>query len=580
MSLSPRDRWSRLLSKGVELPHPASRATKGELGFVQNLAGYSKATFKFDLIAAMTLLAIAVPEQLATARLAGMPVITGLYLFIVSSVLFALLGSNPQMSIGADSTIAPLFAVAITRIAAIDHASYLTLINVLAVETGLIVALVGVLRMGWVAEFLSKPIITGFMGGVAIIIMVHQLPDLLGVASVSGSNLHRVAAVTEHLSHTHPWTLALALGVFVVVYVAERIDRRIPGALVGVVAATLIVGLAHLSREGVSILGSVPHGLPRFGIAGLSLHLIEAVFPVALVVALVVISQSAATSRAFADLGHYRVDVGRDFVGIGAGSMLAGIIGSFPGDASPARTAAVASSGGRTQMTGLLAAGAMVAVVPAIGLLRNLPLAALAAVLVFIATRIFHGRDFLAIAHFDLFEFALAMITLLAVAFVGVEQGIIVAIALAVIDRTRLSIQPQLHVLGRVPGTTSWIANDVPDNGMELPGVLVTLFATPLWYANASHFRDEIEAAIAEHLPELRLVVLDVVGMSDLDFTGAATLRQVVEELHAKGVAFAIARSGQRVRAGLERSGLTELIGEDHLFPSVDLAVLAADLSN
>lgn len=231
-------------------------------------------------------------------------------------------------------------------------------------------------------------------------------------------------------------------------------------------------------------------------------------------------------------------------------------------------------------MTGLLAAGAMVAVVPAIGLLRNLPLAALAAVLVFIATRIFHGRDFLAIAHFDLFEFALAMITLLAVAFVGVEQGIIVAIALAVIDRTRLSIQPQLHVLGRVPGTTSWIANDLPDNGMELPGVLVTLFATPLWYANASHFRDEIEAAIAEHLPELRLVVLDVVGMSDLDFTGAATLRQVVEELHAKGVAFAIARSGQRVRAGLERSGLTELIGEDHLFPSVDLAVLAADLSN
>jgi MFS superfamily sulfate permease-like transporter len=587
LSLGVRARWSRLLAKGADLPQRPKSVDKRTSGPLLSLSGYSLKLVKFDLIAALTLLAIAVPEQLATARLAGMPVITGFYAFIAGTAFFALLGSNPQMSVGADSTIAPLFAVAIAHLATTSNASYVDLIGILAVCVGVIVMLVGLLKMGWLAEFLSKPIITGFMGGVAIIIVIHQLPDIFGLASVSGSNIHRVVVVVSHLSSTKVWPLVIAVGVFCIVIVSEHIDRRIPAGLIGVVASTVLVGLGRLTHHGVDVLGSVSHGLPRFGLHGLSVTTLEHVLPVALVVALVVISQSAATSRAFADAGHYGVDIGRDFVGVGAGSIVAGLAGSFPVDASPARTSAVASSGGKTQMTGLIAAACLVALVPLVGLLKYLPLSALAAILVYIATRIFHLKDFRAIAHFDLFELALALITLAAVAFVGVEQGIAVAIALAVVDRTRLSIQPRLQLLGRVQGTTSWVPidhgeqkdhhdpNDYGELERNVPGVLVAMFATSLWYANASHFRAQVMSAIAERGEDLSAVVLDVVGMSDLDFTGAATLRQVIEDLKAKHIVFALARPGRRVRIGLERADLLTQLGEDHLYISVDAAVEA-----
>lgn len=569
-----RGRWSRVFDKGLDLSRGAHhRSTRA--GIIGTLSRYQRAYLKFDLAGALTLLAIAVPEQLATARLAGMPVITGFFAFIAGSVFFALLGSNPQMSVGADSTIAPLFAIAIARLATTLNVSYIDLIGILSVVVGVIVMLVGLLRLGWIAEFLSAPIIAGFMGGVAIIIVIHQLPDLFGLGPVSGSNLHRVSQVVTHLGATKWWPLAIAVVVFVVVVISGRIDRRIPGALIGVIGATLLVGLAHLQNHGVAVLGTVAHGAPRFGLHGFTFVEFQHVLPVAGVVALVVVSQSAATSRAFADLGHYKIDIGRDFVGVGAGSIASGLIGSFPVNASPARTAAVAEAGGKTQIVSLVAAVVMIALIPAAGLLKDLPLAALAAVLVFVATRIFHLKDFIAIAHFDLFELALAIVTLLAVAFIGVEQGIAVAIGLAVLDRTRLSIQPRLHILGRVPNTTSWVPIETRGDIEPLAGILVALFSTPLWFGNASRFHDEVIDAINDGDVSLSLFVLDVIGMSDLDYTGAMTLRQVISELKERHITFALARTGRRVMVGLERSGLLDELGRDHLFSSADEAIVA-----
>jgi MFS superfamily sulfate permease-like transporter len=301
------------------------------------------------------------------------------------------------------------------------------------------------------------------------------------------------------------------------------------------------------------------------------------VAPVAGVVALVVVSQSAATTRAFADQGGYEVDVGRDFLGVGAGSIAAGLFGSFPVNASPPRTAAVASASGRTQAACLGAAAAMVLVVPAAGLLKDVPLATLAAVLIFVAARMFHLRDLVAIARFGLFELGLAVVTMLTVALVGVEQGIGVAVGLAVLDRTRLSARPQLHVLGLIPGTTSWVPLSREERAAQVPGVLVVLFATPLWYANAVHFRSQVGASLARALGTPRLLVLDAIGMSDIDYTGALALRKLLDELDRDHIAFAIARAGEHMRESLSRSGLLERIGDDHLFPAVDEAV--TDLS-
>lgn len=542
---------------------------------LSSLHGYQSSWVIGDLVAALTLLAIAVPEQLATARLAGMPPITGLYAFAAGSVMFALLGSNPQMSVGADSTIAPLFAVGIAAVVSGGSPNYVALIGILAVMVGVVVALVGLLRLGWVAEFLSAPIISGFLGGVAIIIVVHQLPDLLGLPGAGGSTLHRVGVTLSGLHLINGWTLAIGVGVFIVVVVAERIDRRLPGALVGMIGSTILVAALKLHAHGVMVLGAVAHGAPHLGLHGLSWSALRAVAPIVGVVALVIISQTAATTRAFADQGAYEVDVNRDFLGVGAGNVVAGLVGAFPVDASPPRTAAVVSASGRTQVAGLAAAGALVLLIPAVALLEDLPLATLAAILIFIATRILHIHDLVDIARYDRFEFGLALITLLTVAFVGVEQGITVAVALAILDRTRLTARPHLHVLGRIPSTTSWAPLDGSEHAIAVPGVLVVLFATPLWYANASRFRTDLTATVDRSGDSLRLVVLDAMGMTDLDYTGACALRQMLDQLDHRGVCFAMARTNKTVRAGLARSGLLARIGEDHLFASVGEAVNA-----
>jgi high affinity sulfate transporter 1 len=538
-----------------------------------SLSGYRLSFAAADALAGLTLLAVAVPEQLATSRLAGMPPVTAFYAFIAGTALFAMLGSSRQLSVGADSTIAPLFAVGIAHLAPADSARYVDLVGILAVMVGVIVVLVGLLRLGWIADFLSTPIITGFLAGVAVIIVVHQLPDLLGLHSVSGSTLHRIGVVAGELSRTNGWALGIGVATFLVVAGAHLLDRKLPGALVALVGSTVLVAVLGLASHGVVILGSFPHGAPRFGLVGLSWSDLGSVAPIAAVVALVVLSQTAATSRAFADQGGYEADVGRDFVGVGAGSIMAGFSGSFPVNASPPRTAIVASAGGRTQVAGLSAAAALALLVPAADLLKDVPLATLAGVLIFVATRIFHSRELVAIARFDLFEFGLTVITLLTVALVGVEQGIGVAVGLAVLDRTRLSARPQLHVLGRIAGTTSWAPLSHGTKATQVPGVLVVLFATPLWYANAVHFRANVDHALTRAEGTPKFLVLDAMGMSDIDYTGSHALREVLDQLDRDHIEVAIARAGTHLSQGLARSGLLERIGAERFFPSVDEAV-------
>lgn len=552
------------------MPNPALAPT---------LRGYRHDWLGPDLLAAATLLVIAVPEQLATARLAGMPPITGIYAFIAGSALFALLGSSPQVSVGADSTIAPLFAAGLGIFAAADSTRYIGLVGILAVMTGVIVAAVWLLRLGWIAEFLSAPIITGFLAGIAVVIVVHQLPDILGIAAGGGSTLGRIKHVGDELDRTCAWTVAIGLGVFLIVTGLERMSRRVPAALIALVSATALVAILGLQNHGVAVLGHVVHGAPHLGLRGLSLHALGEVAPVAAIVALVIVTQTAATTRAFAPdyPSQRRVEVDRDLLAVGAGGIVAGLVGAFPVNASPPRTAAAADSGGRTQLAGVVAALGMVALVPAAGVLHDVPVAALAGVLLYIATRIFHPGQLRAIARFDRIELALALVTLVTVALLGVVQGIGVAVALAILDRTRISARPKVHVLGRIPATTSWAPLATTAGAAPVPGVLVVLFAVSLWYANAAHFRAELRDAIvsAPGGPP-RAVVLDALGMNDLDYTGAITLREVLDELDAAGIEFAIARAGVHVRESLHRAGLCpQRIPEERLFPAVDSAVTA-----
>jgi sulfate permease, SulP family len=538
-----------------------------------SLRGYQRSWASPDLVAGLTLLAIALPEQLATSRLAGMPPITGFYAFIAGTLLFAFLGSNPQMSVGADSTIAPLFAAGVMTFAALGSPRYIELVSILAVMVGLIVMLVSILRLGWIAEFLSTPITTGFLSGVGVIIVIHQLPDFFGLPSTSGSDQHRFFYVVDHLSEVQLGALLMGLGVMAVVLVCARVNRRIPGALIALVGSIVLVHVFDLSAHGVPVLGTIHSGAPHFGLTGLSWSTVSELFPLAGVVALVVITQTAATTRAFAAQGEYDVDAGRDFLAVGAGSVLAGLVGSFPVDASPPRTGALVNAGGRTQVGPLAAAVVVLLFLPFANVLMDVPLSMLAAVLIVIGVRLFKWRDLRSIAHFDLTEFGLAAITLLVVVLVGVEQGIAVAVGLAIIDRIRRTSRPQLHQMGLVPGTTSWIPIIPGVDAAPMPGVLVVLFATPLWFANAVHFGEEVEKAFAGAGPKPRVLILDTLGMYDIDYTGSRALGRLLDRCEHDHVIFGIARAGDHLRHSLDRSGLMARIGTDHCFATVDAAV-------
>ena len=378
-----------------------------------------------------------------------------------------------------------------------------------------------------------------------------------------------------HLDHANGWSVAIGVGVFAVVLAAERIDPKLPGALLGLLGSTVVVAAAGLRAHGVPVLGTVAHGAPHVGLNDLSLSSLGHVLPIAAVVALVVLSQTAATTRAFADQGGYALNVNRDFVGVGAGSILAGLAGSFAANASPARTGAVASAGGRTQFAGLAAAAGVVLVIPAAGLLKDVPVATLAAILIFVATRLFHVGQLASVFRFDRWEFGLAIVTLLAVAFVGVEQGIGVAVGLAILDRTRRSARPHSYVLGKIPGTTSWEPMGSPQSPQTVPGVVVVQWLAPVYYANAAVFRAEIHKAIAAASHPPAVLVLDADAITDIDYTGTKTVRALVDELEHSHVTVAVARAVGGTPRNFARSGLLVHIGRDRFFQTVDEAVMA-----
>lgn len=361
---------------------------------------------------------------------------------------------------------------------------------------------------------------------------------------------------------------------FVVVVVAERVDRRIPGALIGLVASIVAVAAFGLKSRGVMVLGAVHGGLPPFGVPSASWADVRRLIGPALTVAFICVAQTAATVRASNADAPSTDDFNRDLMAVGAGSLLAGVSGSFAVNSSPPRTEVVTDSGGRSQLTSIVAALVVLGVVLlATGLLKDLPQATLGAILLYVATRLFRVGDLRSILRFDRLEFALAVIALLVVSLIGIEQGVVVAILLCLADRTRRAARPQDVILGREPGTDHWIPPDVGRPTEQIPGVVVYLIYGPLWYGNADHIRSRIREIIDSAVHPVHAIVLDANGMSDIDYTAAQTLGALATELEQQDVTTGIARSSHLVHHDLKHSGLLEIIGPDHLFATVEEAI-------
>jgi len=538
------------------------------------LSGWSVKDLNGDLAAGITLAAIAIPEQMATARLGGFAPEIGFFAFVAGSVAFALFGANRHLSAGADSTITPLFAGGLALIATSGSPHYLALAAMLALMVGLLVTLSGIFRLGWIADLLSVPVTTGFLAGISVHIIVSQLPSLLGLPPESGETVRRVAEITANLHLTNPWSLAIGIGVFAIVFVAGHLSARIPAALIGMVLATLAVIALDLRNRGVEVLGALPNGLPAPGIPTVHFQDAQALIPLALLIAIVVMVQTAATSRSFAPQDGDAPDVNRDFVGVGAGSILSGLFGAFAVNASPPRTAIVAQTGGRSQLSGLIAAAIVLALSIFGGnLLANVPQAALAGVLMFVAQHILRWQVFAKVWRQAPVEFALILITMIAIVVLPIETGVAIGIGLSLLHGIWGSTRTEPIELAQVPGTSVWWPPSGSSAGERYPGVLVAAFQAPLSFVNADRFKRGLSDLI-DTSEDVKLVVLEASNIVEIDYTAAQALIDTIRHCRDKGAVFAIARmESLRAQAALKRFGIAEIVGPQRIFHSVDAAI-------
>jgi len=540
------------------------------------LRGYRASWLGADALAALGLVAVALPSQMATARLAGLPAVAGLYAFVAGSLVYALLGTNRRISVGADSTIAPVLAVGVASIAVVGAAGYTATMAFTALLVGGVLIAVGLLRLGWIAEFLSTPVTTGVLAGIAVEIVVRQLPTVLGVPGGGSTTIERVRQVAGQLSHINFWTFAIAVGVLALIVAGQRVNRRLPGALAALVLSIVVVDAGLGSHHGVAILGAVHGGLPRFHRPSASWSQLRALVVTVLTVAFLCIAQTAATIRASKVGASSSSDFNRDLIGIGVASVAAGLIGTLAVDASPPNTAIATASGTRSQLTNVIAAIVVLGVVVyATSPLSHLPEATLGATLIFIASKLFRVGELRTILRFDRVEFALATSALVVVAVVGIEQGVALAMVLTLADRTRRSARPRDVLLGRESDTDHWIPVDIGRATEQVPGVLVYLVYAPLWYGNANYFRSRVLDLVKHSTTSVQAVILDADAMSDIDYTGLEALRDLAAELSDQGVRIGIARASHLVHHDLKHGALLAQLDPDHLFTSVEAAVTA-----
>jgi len=543
----------------------------------RSLANYRFSFLSRDLFAGLTLAAIAIPEQMATARLGGFAPQIGFFAFVAGSLAFAAFGSNRFLSSGADSTITPIFAGGLAALAATGSPDYATLAAALALMVGLMLTAAGIFRLGWIADLLSTPVTIGFLTGISVHILISQLPGILGLPAPDGPMLQRFATLAEHLGNANGFTLVLGLGVLAIIALSEQIDARIPGALIGLALASAAVVLLRLEDRGVSVLGAISVEMPALAIPVVSVERLTSLLSLGLIISVVTMVQTAATTRSFPTDPNEPPDVNRDFIGVGIGSIFSGVIGAFPVDASPPRTAVVSETGGRSQIAGLAAVAIVVALLAfGTSLLHRIPNAALGGVLLFVALRIIRLRQIVTVFRQSLGEFLLILVTAAGIIVLPIEQGVGLGIALSLLHGIWSTTRARVRPFERVAGTSIWWPASPNLPGEQEAGVIVAGFQAPLSFLNAYDFRRDILAALKSSPQKVRLLVLEATGIVEIDFTAAQVLIDIIRQCHADGVDFAIARlESERAQDALVRFGIEALLGPDHQFHSVEEAIRA-----
>ncbi len=571
------DRGGPASAVGIGIPAAPEKGLASWFPGLWVLRHYRRAWLGRDIVAGLVLTAVLVPAGMGYAEASGLPPITGLYATIVPLLAYALVGPSRIMVLGPDSALAALIAAAVLERAGTDIARAVGLGSLLALLTGLLCIGAGLLRIGFLTDLLSKPVRVGYMNGIALTVLVTQLPKLLGF-SVSGANILESGAGVVHgvLGGRVKIEAAIIGGAcLALILVTRALAPKVPGVLIAVVLATLAVILLHLG-ERISVIGDVPRGialpsLPKVHIADLGPMLVASVG-----IALISFADTSVLSRTFAGRHGYRVDPNRELVGLGVANLAAGFFGGFPISSSSSRTPVAESAGSRTQITGVVGALSIaLLLVAAPGVLRDLPTTALAAVVMAAALRLFDIRALRLFYRVRRSDFLVSVVAFLAVALLGVIPGIGVAVAVSLLDFIRRAWRPHDAILGRAAGVKGYHDITRYPEAKQVPGLLLYRWDAPLFFANADTFRERILDAVDEAHPKVTWVVVAAEPITDVDTTAAEMMEELDKELGARGAELAFAEMKDPVRDRLESYGLQKKIGRDFFFPTLGVAVRA-----
>ena len=526
-----------------------------------------------DALAGVTLASMNIPQVLGYTRIAGTPVVTGLYTLLLPLVAFAIFGSSRHLVVAADSATAAIFANGLSGVALPGSARYMDLVAVIALLTAAFLLIARLFRLGFLADVLSRTVLVGFLAGVGVQVGVAVLGEMLGIAISNHRTVDQVLEIVQGLGHVQQLTAGLSVALLACIAGGHRWLPRVPIALAAVIATIALSAAYDFAGRGIATIGPVPGGLPALALPHVTWDEFIRLPSVALSCFVIIVAQSAAASRVFALRHHERVDANADLLGLAAANAAAAASGAFVVNGSPTQTA-MGERAGATSQVAQLAAAATVALVLLFltGPLQYLPRCVLAAIVFGIAIGLIDVRTLAAIRRESPGEFALAIVTAATVALVGLEQGILVAVALSLLRHVRQSYLPHTTIFAPGPGGR-WVAIPAVPGAQTEAGLIVYRFGADLFYANESRFTDEVRALI-EHAPApVRWLIVDAGAITAIDYSAAQSVRDLCEDLKSAGVQLVFARVSMYLRDDMDRHCISDVIGAQRILPTMHEAL-------
>ena len=547
----------------------AGQGQQRRFPLLQGLLPFNKSSLSGDIMGGIILAALGIPEVMGYTKIIGTPVVTGLYTMLLPMIAFAIFGSSRHLVVSADSATAAMVAAALTSLSfAANTPRYVAMTSLVALVAGAMLIAARLLRAGFLADFLSRTVLVGFLTGVGFQVAVGELHGMLGLPRVGHGFFPQLFALAQHASQIHLSSVLISLAVLVIVVGSEWISPRLPGALVAVVGMIVASAWYDWGNRGIEVIGAVPDGLPHLGLPLLSWSDIELVLPISFSCFIVILAQSAATARAYALRYREPFDLNVDLLGLALANIVAGSSGTFVVNGSPTKTAIVDEGGGRSQVAHLTTATMVLVVLLFLTKpLGHLPNAVLAAIVFLIGVKLIDYRGLAYIYRKTPGEFILAVVATVTVVGLGVEQGILLALVLSLLQHVRHSYHPHTALILRDP-TQHWRMDTVAPGKFAEPGLIVYWFGADLFYANAGRFTAEARELVTESPSPVHWLALEAGAITDIDYSAGEALKELHADLTKLGVVLALARVSEQLHKDLERLGLVDVIGRDRIFDS------------